>query len=196
MSAAFIVNLPLETVAAIQSGASDVVLGRLHNLPDGQYRLIHDVARNVFTAVNAVPYNIVPKTAPVDLEEVASTFSNLGLSAPIPAFSDVGSQDGGESTRFSPMSPQYTPASPAYSEVSTHKGPWGALNTGYVAFIIRDLMGVQMDFRMPASHSFQLVVNNYSNRIGIPASSLDFSYENGWEIRPTSYGQTLRQVSC
>ncbi|KAK5113902.1 hypothetical protein LTR85_010435 [Meristemomyces frigidus] len=174
MSVIFSICLPLETITAIQNGESQIALDHLSNIPDGHYRLIHDVARNVVTAVNAVPYNIVPKSAPAN------------VSATPPAFSPAKTRFDHDGPAFSPISPIYTPASPCYSVVSGKSVGWGKAPGGWgfvqeedkFNLVIRDLMLKDEHFRVSSETRFGEIKKMYKERTATQPSALAFSIDS------------------
>ncbi|KAK4546218.1 hypothetical protein LTR36_002355 [Oleoguttula mirabilis] len=173
MSVIFNICLPVETIAAIQRGESEIILSQLSAIPDGHYRLLHDVARNVVTAVNAMPCNLVPKAAPVNLSATAPVFwptTNATLNY-------------GSPTRSPTIC---TPASVTYGQASAQGGGWGSASHARasfrddteVSFTIRDLMMKEEHFCVSSRTPFEEVARTYNERTNTLRSTLTFSIDD------------------
>ncbi|KAK5133654.1 hypothetical protein LTR08_007508 [Meristemomyces frigidus] len=174
MSVVFTICVPLETVRAIQNGETESVLNEISTVSTGPYCLIHDITRNVVTAVSAVAYNIVPKPNPAD---------PLGLGHD---FSTTSSQDGLKWSPFSMQLPPQTPVPRAYTpDISD-----GVLaEPYYIDITIRDLMDHDEISRHVAhTATFQWVVDMYEERTGFLSSTLAFTNEDDEPVQKCCSG--------
>ena len=161
MSVVIATCLPLEVIRAIQAGELAAVLQEFGTVSTGPYHLIHDITRSVVTAVSAVPYNITPKTSPVDSSGLAYKFSTANLQ-------DVGERN----TPYPSQKPEARPLSAT--------GGWGSETEIYeIDITIRDLMNNEEHFSGFSSHEpFQNVVAQYQERSGLASSAVSFTFND------------------
>jgi len=152
MSIVVTVNLPLETVNAIQNCEEfEHVLQDFGFNTATPYRLVHDIACNVISAVSAVPYSIIPKAAPASLsftapvttppspaynlkgrnQSCASPISWLSSPPPSPPMTIFSHSNPADT----PMKPSAKPASRSHRSMSPELAPNGFVSNPNVSQI-------------------------------------------------------------
>lgn len=190
MSVLFAICLPLETFKAVQTTEGrEHFINQLGNIPK-DYHLIHDVTRNVLTAVDGVPYNIVPKanivpnanTVPKDSSPTLSAAALRDYSPPSPPYIPKSRPSSPPTLRTA--SPQFSPPSPPLSRSTSYipasfEGSQFGPNDVEIEFTIRDLMNKEEGFNFGIYTDLSEVAFMYEMRTGLSASSLTFTYEDG-----------------